>query len=120
MAEVGSTSSSPGVSLHDWLEEESEESLNDDEIDEFVRINRAKNTVKKRFAKVEGLVHYYWRKARHFGHPHKRTEQASLSFFCKGYQSLWKGVRTRYTDLFEEHRLISTRKWADREYYHGQ
>ena len=47
MAQVGSTSSSPGVLLHDWLEEESEESLNDDEIDEFVRINRAKNTVKK-------------------------------------------------------------------------
>ena len=48
MAQVGSTSSSPGVLLHDWLEEESEESLNDDEIDEFVRINRAKNTVKKK------------------------------------------------------------------------
>ena len=105
------------------LEEESEESLNDDEIDEFVRINRAKNTVKKTESDLRRWRDWYTtigEKARHFGHPHKRTEQASLSFFCKGYQSLWKGVRTRYTDLFEEHRLISTRKWADREYYHGQ
>ena len=37
-----------GLSLHDWLDEpEPELSLNDEEIDEFVRTNRAKNTVKK-------------------------------------------------------------------------
>ena len=48
MAEVGSTSSSsPEVSLHNWLEEEFEESLNDEEINKFVRINRGKNMVKK-------------------------------------------------------------------------
>ena len=33
MAEVGS---SPGVSLHDWLDEDSEESLNNKKIKEFV------------------------------------------------------------------------------------
>ena len=44
MAGVGS---SPGVSLHDWLDEDSEESLNNKEIKEFVRINRAKKAVKK-------------------------------------------------------------------------
>ena len=40
MAEVGSSISSPGVSLHEWLDEDSkvsEESLNDEE-----RINRTK------------------------------------------------------------------------------
>ena len=37
MAEVGSTSSSSlEVSLHDWLEEEFEEPLNDEEINKFV------------------------------------------------------------------------------------
>ena len=35
------------MSLHDWLDEDSEESLNDAEMNEFVRINKAKNTVKK-------------------------------------------------------------------------
>ena len=40
MAEVGSSTSSPGVSLHEWLDEDSKvskESLNDEE-----RINRTK------------------------------------------------------------------------------
>ena len=40
LAEV--STSSPGVLLHDWLDEDFEESLNDEEIDEFVQINRAK------------------------------------------------------------------------------
>ena len=31
MAEVGSSTSSPGVSLHEWLDEDSKESLNDEE-----------------------------------------------------------------------------------------
>jgi len=31
MAEVGSNTSSPGVSLHEWLDEDSKESLNDEE-----------------------------------------------------------------------------------------
>ena len=122
-AEVGSTSSSPGVSLHDWLEEESEESLNDNEIDEFVQINRAKNTVKKTESDLQR-----WRdwcttigeKCDILDIPTKELNRF-LCHFCKGYQSLWKGVQTRYTDLFsEEHRLISTRKWADTKYYHGQ
>ena len=37
MAEVGSITSSPGVSLHEWLDEDSKESLNDEE-----QINRTK------------------------------------------------------------------------------
>ena len=37
MAEVGSSTSSPGVSLHEWLDEDSKESLNDEE-----QINRTK------------------------------------------------------------------------------
>ena len=37
MAEVGSSTSSPGVSQHEWLDEDSEESLNDNE-----QINRTK------------------------------------------------------------------------------
>ena len=37
MAEVGSSTSSPGVLLHEWLNEDSKESLNDKE-----RMNRAK------------------------------------------------------------------------------
>ena len=37
MAEVGSSTSSPGVSLHEWLDEDSKESLKDKE-----RINRMK------------------------------------------------------------------------------
>ena len=37
MAEVGSSTSSPGVSLHEWLDKDSKESLNDEE-----RINRTK------------------------------------------------------------------------------
>ena len=37
MAEVGSSTSSPGVSLHDWLDEDFEESLNDEEINVFVQ-----------------------------------------------------------------------------------
>ena len=41
LAEVSSTSS-PGVLLHDWLDEDFEESLNDEEIYKFVQINRAK------------------------------------------------------------------------------
>ena len=41
LAEISSTSS-PGVLLHDWLDEDFEESLNDEEIDEFVQINRTK------------------------------------------------------------------------------
>ena len=31
MAEVGSSTNSPGVSLHEWLDEDSKESLNDEE-----------------------------------------------------------------------------------------
>ena len=31
MAEVGSSTSSPGVSLHEWLDEDSKESVNDEE-----------------------------------------------------------------------------------------
>ena len=31
MTEVGSSTSSPGVSLHEWLDEDSKESLNDEE-----------------------------------------------------------------------------------------
>ena len=31
MAEVGSSTSSKGVSLHEWLDEDSKESLNDEE-----------------------------------------------------------------------------------------
>ena len=31
LAEVGSSTSSPGVSLHEWLDEDSKESLNDEE-----------------------------------------------------------------------------------------
>ena len=37
MAEAGSSTSSPGVSLHEWLDEDSKESLNDEE-----QINRTK------------------------------------------------------------------------------
>ena len=37
MAEVGSSTSSPGVSLHEWLDEDSKESVNDKE-----RINTTK------------------------------------------------------------------------------
>ena len=37
MAEVGSCTSSPGVSRHEWLDKDSEESLNDKE-----QINRTK------------------------------------------------------------------------------
>ena len=37
MAEVGSSTSSPGVLLHEWLDDDSKESLNDED-----RINRAK------------------------------------------------------------------------------
>ena len=42
MAEVGSSTSSPGMSLHKWLDEDSKESLNDEE-----RINRTKHGKKK-------------------------------------------------------------------------
>ena len=31
MTEVGSSTSSPGVSLHEWLDKDSKESLNDEE-----------------------------------------------------------------------------------------
>ena len=37
MAEVGSTTCSPGVSLHEWLDKDSKESLNDEE-----QINKTK------------------------------------------------------------------------------
>ena len=37
MAEVGSSTGSPGVSVHEWLDVDSKESLNDEE-----RINRTK------------------------------------------------------------------------------
>jgi len=37
MAEVGSSTSSPRVSLHEWLDEDSKESVNDEE-----QINRTK------------------------------------------------------------------------------
>ena len=37
MTEVGSSTSSPGMSLHEWLDEDSKESLNDEE-----RLNRMK------------------------------------------------------------------------------
>jgi len=37
MTEVGSSTSSPGVSLHEWLDEDSKESLNDEK-----RLNRMK------------------------------------------------------------------------------
>ena len=37
VTEVGSSTSSPGVLLHEWLDEDSKESLNDEE-----RINRTK------------------------------------------------------------------------------
>ena len=37
MAEVSSSTCSPGVSLHEWMDEDSKESLNDEE-----RINKTK------------------------------------------------------------------------------
>ena len=78
---------SQGVSLHDWLDEDSEEQLNDEEINEFVRINRAKNTVKKTKGDLrrwrDWPVHYYWRKVRHFGHIPTKELNSIVIFFVK-------------------------------------
>ena len=62
MAEVGSSASSSGVSLHNLLDKDSKESRSDEEIS---RADRVKNTVtkeeRKQFLMVERQMQYYWR-----------------------------------------------------------
>ena len=64
MAEVGSSASSSGVSLYNWLDKDSKELLSDEEIGQT---DRVKNTVikeeQKQFLMVEGQMYCYWREA---------------------------------------------------------